>query len=161
MEDTRIIRVDRARAVRLCLYALALLAGAVVVLFVPHDEAMRKVGWIGIVFFGVALAFLLVQMLPGAASITLDREGFVVRGLFRNRAKIRWRDVAAFALFRYNRAEFVGYNFRFEYTGKISPFAAAMGGAHGSIGNLYELKPPELAALMEQWRVRHSATPPR
>jgi hypothetical protein len=159
-EDIRIIRVDSRRVLLFVLVALALIGGSVCMLF-QAEEVNRKVGWIGIVFFGGGLVILLLQLLPGAASLTLDGEGFVVRALFRNRAKVRWLDVERFTLFRYNRASFVGYTFVFSYTGKTSPWAAAMGGAQGSLGGLYEVKPPELAALMEEWRVRHSAAPRR
>ncbi|HEY3399717.1 MAG TPA: STM3941 family protein [Geothrix sp.] len=52
-------------------------------------------GWLIIGFFGLCLLVFLALLLPGAAYLALDSDGFTMCSLFRAHT-IRWADVAGF-----------------------------------------------------------------
>ena len=53
------------------------------------------IAWFAIVFFGFCAIISIVLLLPGAASLGLDRDGFEITSLFRRR-RVRWRDASGF-----------------------------------------------------------------
>jgi hypothetical protein len=150
---TRVIPIRRGKMFLLALGAFAFVA-VCPLLINSRDLAEQKIGWMGAVFFGAIGLLWLVQLLPGASSLTLDAEGFTVRALFRDRAKIRWRDVTGFSVWTINRAKVVGYNYVHSYPGKKTSraLAQAFGAPDGTLGNHYQFGCEELAALLERWR---------
>src|SRR5690348_4499396 len=63
---------------------------------VRSNEGM---GWLVLIFFGLGALIAVVVMLPGAGALTLDRDGFETRSLFR-RSRARWSDVSRFEVAR-------------------------------------------------------------
>jgi hypothetical protein len=153
------VRVLNIRRGKVLLLALGAFTFAALCAFVigSAEEAQQRIGWMGLVFFGAGGVVALVQLLPGASSLTLDAEGFTVRSLFRNRAKVRWKDVAGFGRWNVHRARVVGYNYNFGYTGKATTRAlsAALGTPDGTLGDQYDTGGEDLANLMERWRNGH------
>lgn len=86
------LRPRRSTAVWLLLGSLAFVA---IGIWMGSEE-----GWIGhaiAAFFGLCAAVAAVQLLPGASSLRIDRDGFTCRSLFRSWS-VRWDEVEAAAL---------------------------------------------------------------
>jgi hypothetical protein len=112
-------------------------------------------GWLALLFFGCGVLVSAIMMVPGAGSLTLDRDGFEIINMYR-RSFFRWSDGSGF-------------------TAKILPPATqhvvvfdSAGAAHKSLGRLntmfagrnaglpdtYGLPAKDLAELLSKWRER-------
>ncbi len=112
-------------------------------------------GWLTTVFFGLCLLVAVVQLWPGATSLKLTTEGFVVTSLFRSNFT-RWQDVASF------RPAHVGLRKMvvFDYVESHKKFAFGKRLAKGLAGNqaalpdTYGMTPKALAQLLNEWKDR-------
>lgn len=116
-------------------------------------------GWLCIALSGIGTIVAAISMLPGANSLTLDKDGFNSTALFRIRNRSRWQDVTNFqALAAFPPApadvKLVWYNDSQWNGWKLAKFDTAMFGYNAMLGDTYGMSAEELAQLMAQWRNR-------
>ena len=110
--------------------------------------------WVGVALFGTGVLIFLVMLLPGAASLTLDQDGFERVTLFL-RFPVPWRRVANISVVempvRRARLRLVGYD-----DSALPPdnTSARLSGRNAALPDSYGLRHEELAALMQQWQLR-------
>ena len=119
-------------------------------------------GWLVAGFFGLCALVGFVMLLPNAASLELTPQGFTQKTLFR-RAAYRWSEVAEFGTHVAGNVTQVGFNFAPEYeqAEAMRALNRGLGFYEGALGDTFGLGADELAALMEEWRTRYGARPPR
>jgi hypothetical protein len=119
-------------------------------------------GWPGLIFFGLCTIIAAVMLLPGAASLELDRDGFQTTSLFRRR-QTRWQDVSEFEPVSIPPAmqKMVAYD-DVKVAGRaVARFNIALASRNAGLPDTYGLSAAELAHVMTQWRERALAPPPR
>ena len=118
-------------------------------------EAVAEFGWITLVFFAIGSVVSLVTVLPGAAGLTLTKDGFVVRSLFRGRA-YRWSDVGEFAVtevpYGTGSKKLVGFDDRLAVEGLTARANVKLSGRNSALPDTYGLSAEDLARLMSRWR---------
>jgi hypothetical protein len=129
-----------------------------------QDDLM---GWLSVIFFGLATVVIAASMLPAANSLTLDDDGFEVKHLFV-RTRIRWRDTGSFAadfviheyilLPRRWQQMVVMYN-RAPMRKQRRFFNFGIFKYDGMLPNSYGLDAEDLASLMNAWRDRAIVSP--
>jgi hypothetical protein len=126
----------------------------------PTRSQYRSYDWIMIpisfVFFAVFMARGVIMLLvPGIGSLTLDPQGFAIRLTFRTE-RLSWRDVVRD--FRDETTYWppgkLGGGLRQITFEVIAPGARRGGTAKvkRALNDVYELRPDELAWLMNEWR---------
>ena len=110
-------------------------------------------GWGLLAIGGVLLTVAIVQLLPGAASLTLDVEGFHVTGLYR-RTSYRWDEIEGFGVYQANgKKKMVGFNF--VEGSRPKSFLMKMSrntiGYEAGIGDLYAPDPDKLADMLNAY----------
>jgi hypothetical protein len=112
----------------------------------------EAIGWAALVFFGLCAAVAVVTLLPGAAYLRLEREGFVMCSLYRADRLRRWDEVTAFHVHSTPGGAQVGFDFAPGAEPAGSGIARALAGVEGGLPSTYGLKAEELAELMNLWR---------
>jgi hypothetical protein len=150
--DTLLLRPSRKRWLLLLVLCLAFTAGGVMA--AARGEI---VGWLGLIFFGLCSVVAVILLLPNSAYLRLTRDDFEVRSLFRSH-RVRWTDVKAFRPGRIGFNAMVLYDFAPSYAAsrRMRAISSAIGGAEGAVPDSYGLSVPDLARLLEEWRVRAS-----
>jgi hypothetical protein len=133
-------------------YSLLLLVSA---LFVAGGVAMVRsaapAGWLVLIFFGLCAVFFVMLLLPGAAALLLDRDGFEMTSLFR-RHRARWRDVSAFEVVAIHLKTMVVYNDKNLAGRALAKLSIAIAGRNAGLPDTYGLSGTALADLMTRWR---------
>jgi hypothetical protein len=111
------------------------------------------VGWLSLGFFGLGGLVVLINMLPGASGLTLDKEGFTIRNMFR-RSRFRWTDASDFAAVEVGDSKIVAFNLLSAAQAKLAKLSFAKAGRNGALPDTYGLSAEDLAALMSLWRDR-------
>jgi len=150
--------VLRPRRGRLLLL-LGVCSTFVALTFLPNiKESEAAVKWGARCFFGLGVLIFALELLPGVSHLRLTPGGFEVRTLFRS-GFMRWGDVEEFFPIRMFGAAFVALRFS-ESCKAMKPgrLVASLlsGGAEGILPDTYGCRVEELAALLEEWRRRHS-----
>jgi hypothetical protein len=119
-------------------------------------------GWPGLIFFGLGTVVAAVMLVPGAALLVLDRDGFQTTSLFRRRQTC-WQDVSGFApvsippsmlkLVAYDDVKVAGRT--------VARVNSVLAGRNTALSDTYGLSAAELARVMTQWRERALALQPR
>ena len=110
-------------------------------------------GWAVLIFFGVGTIVSAVMLVPGAAGLTLDRDGFTLISLFRaNRS--RWQDVSGFQAITISPKTMVGFDDATAKGKALAELSTAIAGRSGALPDTYGLAVEELVRLMVQWRER-------
>ena len=106
-------------------------------------------------FFGVAAVAFAVMLLPGAAYLRLDAEGFTTCSLFRSR-RTSWADVGAFGVTQVSGQEMVGYDSATDAARRprLAALNAGLSGFTSALPDTYGLGAANLAALMNEARSR-------
>ena len=117
-------------------------------------------GWGLLAIGGVLLTVAIVQLLPGAASLTLDVEGFHVTGLYR-RTSYRWDEIEGFGVYQANgKKKMVGFNF--VEGSRPKSFLMKMSrntiGYEAGIGDLYAPDPDKLADMLNAYLDRQTSS---
>ena len=120
-------------------------------------------GWIGYAiaaFFGLCAAVGLVQLLPGASSLRIDRDGLTCRSLY-SRFVVRWDEVDRFFVVALRQGGFrvhqlVGWNY---LAGRGPPgrgrrLSSALAGCEGALPDTYGVEAAELADRLNRWLER-------
>ncbi len=134
--------------------------GAVIIgLGLAHDtmQVVREVGWAAVVFFGIGCLVSVLTLIPGTSGLTLGKEGFVIRNLFR-RISYQWPNVGEFAVvtIKYGAGskKLVGFNDRLAATSTGAAINVKLTGRNSALPDTYNLSVKDLARLMTLWRER-------
>jgi hypothetical protein len=111
------------------------------------------IGWASLGFFGLGGMIVLINMLPGASTLTLDKEGFTTRNMFR-RCRYTWRDASDFAAVKVGDNKMVIFNLLSAAQSKLAKLSFAIAARNGALADTYGLPAEDLAALMSLWRER-------
>jgi len=111
-------------------------------------------GWFVLIVFASGVVIAAVMLVPGAGSLKLDRDGFVVTSLFRRHAW-RWNDVSDFVpeaiAPAMRKVMYDDVNAAGRTAAKLS---VAIAGRNSGLPDTYGLAAAELAHVMTQWRER-------
>jgi hypothetical protein len=77
--------------------------------FAPMDAVHRILMIFGAIFFGSCMLLGVITLLPGAASLQLDKDGFEIVKFYRKR-RLRWAEVGDFSIWAYRQARVVTFN---------------------------------------------------
>ncbi len=103
----------------------------------------KGAGWFVTIVFVLCTVVFFLNLLPNAAHLQLNHEGFEERSLFRSHFTY-WREVDTFWYGRLAKNETVFFNYVQEP------------GAKNSLMGTYGKTPGEMAELMNEWKVRFS-----
>ena len=112
-------------------------------------------GWALLVIGGLLIPVAIVQLLPGAASLALDQDGFHITGLYR-RTSYRWDEIEAFGVYYPTpKKQMVGFNFLPGSRRKslVMQKSREKFGYEAGLGDIYGLGPEEFAAMMNAYRI--------
>jgi hypothetical protein len=144
--ESLVLRPSRSRSWALVLGSAVFVVGGV---FMSRDG--ERVGlWIA-GFFGLCLLVGVVNALPSASDLRLDRRGFVVRTLFRSRA-YRWADIASFSVHSVSGTTLVTLTLHARPQANAAK-TLLVGNFDGALPDTYGQSAVALAALLEDWRV--------
>jgi hypothetical protein len=117
------------------------------------------IGWSEILFFGSNAIVFGGLLLPGSAYLKLDPTGFTICSLFRAHT-LGWHEVDAFRVGTDRGRKLVVFDFSKLHQGQefVRKFASTISGYEAGLPDTYGLSAEELAATMNEWRVR--ASPP-
>jgi hypothetical protein len=109
-------------------------------------------GWIGYAiaaFFALCAAVAAVQLVPGASSLRIDREGFTCRSLFRSWS-VRWDEVDHFFVVALRQGgvrvhQMVGWNYLVASGSRGRRLSSALAGCEGALPDTYGMKAAALA----------------
>jgi hypothetical protein len=107
-------------------------------------------GWVLLVIGGLLTPVAAIQLLPGAASLTLDEEGFHITGLFR-RTSYRWDEIEEFGVYSPTpKKQMVGFNFLPGRRTKSMLMQKSREelGYEAGLGDAYGLNPEQFAEMM-------------
>ncbi len=110
-------------------------------------------GWGLLIVGGLLTPIAVVQLLPGAASLTLDQDGFHVTGLYR-RTSYRWDEIEEFGVYLpVPKKKMVGFNFRSGTRPKsfFMKKSRSKFGYEAALGDLYGPSPDKLAEMMNAY----------
>jgi hypothetical protein len=116
-------------------------------------------GWFVLPFFAIGTIVAGVMLLPGAAALVLERDGFQTTTLFR-RSCSDWRDVSEFESVRIREAmrRMVVYD-DVNLAGRaMAEISAGFTGRNAGLPDTYGLAAGDLADLMTLWRERALST---
>lgn len=153
--DARILP-NRLRLAALTVAAIALAAACAAMATHSAGAFNRLVGWFGVAFFGLG-APVIAWRAASDRGVHLTRDGFEIRWA-RRRVLRMWRDVSDFQVVRigqFNR--FVGFNLTSK-AHDIGPvrIGHAMSGVDSLLPSNLQLRPEELASVMNAWRERYA-----
>jgi len=134
----------------------------------------RITGWFALVFFGLAVAVALFQLLTNRSYLLLQRDGFQMFGIRKSRL-IPWSEVAAFTAVTLQNPvldllpkwiripgapKMVLFDYRpgVQWHQRLRSFNRSFTGHEAGLADTYGLKAEELAGLMNDWRSRFAAS---
>lgn len=144
-------QVLRPKMIKFIFYQVICLAFlAMGILMIRDGEVM---GWFATIFFGLGFLVLLINFIPGASYLKLNKEGFEVCSMFRKH-QYKWSEIQSFGVGVISNNKMVMFDFTEEYgkqtnARKVSSFLA---GAEGALHDTFGLKAEELAALMNEYK---------
>lgn len=114
-------------------------------------------GWLCIIFFGLGVAIGCVSLLPGCNYLDLKPEGMEFRSLYRTWF-VRWDDVHEFIPISVSRRSMVGWNpvSHDREQRHWRRLSAGLSGVESALPDTYGMSAEKLAALLNDWRRRHS-----
>ena len=110
---------------------------------------------LALICFGLGTLIAAVAMLPGAGRLTLDRDGFEAKSMFRG-FRARWQNVGGFATASLPPLghTLVVYDDVSLAQGMVAAANVKLTGRNAALADTYGLKADQLASLMESWRER-------
>lgn len=123
--------------------------------FMVKDHAQW--GWPALIFFGICTVFAAVMLLPDAAGLKLDSDGFQMTNLFRSH-RWHWRDVKGFeAVLITPHQTLVCFDDPAQAGGMLAQLSQSYAGHNSALPDTYGLSADDLAMLMSQWSNRAGA----
>jgi hypothetical protein len=123
--------------------------------FLPNMDAAT--GWFVGLFFGLCTLIALIALMPGAMRLTLERERFIVKTLFRMQA-CPWKETDAFAAVKVPSKPWprmmLGYNWTKHADTRLGRMNVALCGRNCALPDNYGWGIEDLAALMAAWRTK-------
>ena len=120
----------------------------------------KIVGALIVILFGTALYVFGSVLVPGGAYLKLAPEGFTMRSAFRRRF-LRWSDVRSFELVRSKGGSVLVFDYSASYQGRRPERRKttkrenyAVSDYDESIADIYTVAPADLAAVLNEWRLR-------
>jgi hypothetical protein len=133
-----------------------LIAAGFVGIAVSVGDAMpTRQRWLAGGFFALCGLIAVPQMMGFGSSLSLDREGFTCRTLFRSFRR-RWVDCTAFAPVRVGFNAVVGFSTAWDEAMQLRFAAVARGltGTAGALPDTYGVSADDLADIMNRFRDR-------
>jgi hypothetical protein len=129
------------------------LAFVLIGVWMRNDDAVGA--WFGIAFFGLGVPIAGAMLLPGAASLVLDADGFEVTNLFR-RYRAHWANVTGFTVAGVapSGTKMVVYDAAAGKHNLLGEISTRLVGRNAGLPDTYQLAPADLASLMAGWRER-------
>jgi hypothetical protein len=117
------------------------------------------IGWVPILFFGLAALVSLLSLRPGAYCLRLRKEGFEIKTPLRLHF-YRWEDVESFSVYSGSRVAWKNAIFiRLAPSAKRSAVRKALNAASrelfgfdGMLPAIYEIKGEQLLSLLNRWK---------
>jgi hypothetical protein len=134
-----------------------LMFGLQMLLAPPDFPGANAIAWAITGFFLLGALVSAVMLHPNAGGLTLDREGFEARSLFR-RHRYQWGTVSTFSVGQVGPGgTMVMYDDPTEH-GKLANWNRQQFGRSSALAETYRLDPEALAELLNAWRERALAT---
>ena len=151
--STITLHPSRGKHVALLLVCVALFAGGVWMI-----QSGRGLGWFPAVVFALGIPVFGLNLLPGAASLTLSPEGFSFTSLYRKHPLTPWDHVTRFGIAKVSLNSMLGWDYAPGHTpaGNAPSFAKKQTGYEAALPDTYGMRIQHLVNLMEEWRIRHS-----
>jgi hypothetical protein len=113
------------------------------------------VGWLSIAFFGLGVPVAGAMLLPGAAGLVLDADGFDVTNMFR-RYRVRWINVTGFTVASVPPSlnKMVVYDDAAGKHNLLGEISTGLVGRNAGLPDTYGMAAADLAQLMAGWRER-------
>jgi len=117
----------------------------------------ENMGWLVVSFFGLGIPVFILNLLPKAAYLKLDTDGFETCTMFK-KTRYRWEDVHSFTTGRIHSNKMVMYNFseKFQKQKTMRKISSGLAGSEAALQDTYGLKATELAALMNDYKQKYS-----
>jgi hypothetical protein len=153
---------SRAKLFRVFLVSAAFVAASLWILLsnpagarMPLSNIVIGWTWAGLAFFGSGMLITLGMMLPGASSLTLDRDGFEIIHVYRH-FSILWKNASNFETWVIgDRApKMVVFDSADAKKLAIARLNVALSGHNAGLVDTYGFSAEVLADLMAQWRER-------
>ena len=147
----------RGTSRRPVLLGAVFLAVLVIGIWMLDDNA--GLGWLVVITGAVGLGVFLYQLIR-RDTLTLDASGFTIATLGRSRS-IPWTDVERFREGTLgvpgvaNRA--VVWDYRPGAEPRGAAIAESIAGAQAALPHTFGMKPPEMVALLEEWRLKSAS----
>ena len=136
--------------------SIVFVAAGILSIEAPRTAGDARMGWVAVAFFGLGIFLSIIVLIPGAAGLRLNADGFVVRNFFRDHV-VPWGNVGEFAIrevsYPRGKKKFVVYNDG-SITGMLAAANARLTGYSGALPDTYGLLVEELCRLMALWRER-------
>jgi hypothetical protein len=127
-------------------------------LLMANGNAPASWAWPVSIFFGIGTLLFVLQLVPGAGSLTLDADGFETRLFYFFRNRSRWKNVAHIKVatpalpLASAKVKFVWFNDS-RWNGRwFTPKESSVSGYDAGLGDTYGLSAEALADLMNRWR---------
>ena len=146
-------KVFKTSRLKLFLVALISLAFVICGTYMIESEKYQLMGWVAIVFFGVAGAVGLYVFVSGGVSLRLDEEGFDLVGLLAS-TRYRWTDIEPLSVFEWKGTTQIGIRFR-DPENRSATTRSLTGGMDGLVTNIYGVGLEELCQTLNEWRNRY------
>jgi hypothetical protein len=105
----------------------------------------------GLLFFGACLLVGIVVLLPGSASLQLDKSGFVCTRFFRTTA-YRWNEVSDFDVWRFRTTKIVMFEVAKPHLTTLEKINRRLTGRNKGLPDTFGLTAEDLVELMTGWR---------
>ena len=105
-------------------------------------------------FFGICSLYFALMLLPGASYIYLTHDGFVLCKFFQRDPLVAWSRIHQFRVV--SRPPLMNKTVVYHEVGDYQSGSQRLIGDGARFPNTYGLSMPELAALLNDWRVRYA-----
>lgn len=127
------------------------------------------IGLIAGVLSTIGILVVLIQLLPGANSLTLDAEGLTIRAYFRDQRYL-WKDISGFRVGKIGLNELVVFNLTSEFKSQseadraASEFMRNINGFDAALPSNFGLSAAELSKVLNEclagsWKPEAAADP--
>ncbi len=141
------------------IFGVLFLSSMFVAISVWMIKAEENFGWVGLVFFGLALLVGLLLLVTNRFYLRLTKEGFETRSIFKTRFT-HWKEVDEFEVASMNRSLLVVFNYSslHQKNTRSKQLSRDVAGFEASISAMYGNSPQEMAALMNDWKLTSALT---